>query len=53
MNDKASILHKELNLGFVYVFIFLVGLIIVTCMISYINAKVNEISNSYTINDNY
>ena len=53
MNGKESILHKDLNLAFVYIVIFLVGIIIAASMISYINAKVNELTNDYTINDNY
>ena len=52
-NSNNSILYKELNLGFVYVIIFLVGLIIAISMISYINLKVKDITNDYTLNDSF
>lgn len=45
MNEKKeSFLFKELNLVFVYIFIFLVGIIIVLFMTSYLNSKVKEFS---------
>lgn len=39
---KESFLFKKLDLAFVYVFIFLVGIAIVFIMTSYINSKVKE-----------
>ena len=39
---KESILFKKLDLAFVYVFIFLVGIAIVLAMTSYLNNKVKE-----------
>lgn len=53
MGNKESILNKKLNLGVVYLIIFLAGLIIVTAMISFINSKVQEFTVDYTVNDNY
>lgn len=52
MNDfekKESILFKKLDLAFVYLFIFIVGIIIIFIMISYINNQVKEIDNGYDI----
>ena len=45
MNDfekKESIWFKKMDLAFVYLFIFLVGIVIVMIMTSYINNKVKE-----------
>ena len=39
---KQSILFKKLDLAFVYLFIFLVGIAIVLSMTSYLNNKVKE-----------
>lgn len=39
---KESILFKKLDLAFVYLFIFLVGIAIVLIMTSYLNSKVKE-----------
>ena len=41
---KESILFKKLDLAFVYLFIFIVGIAIVLIMTSYINNKVKEFS---------
>ena len=51
MKNKNSVLFKEMNLVFVYVVIFCVGLLIVLLMTNYIKSKVNEIDSmpySYT-----
>ena len=45
---KESILFKKLDLAFVYLFIFLVGVAIILTMTSYINNKVKEF-NEQTI----
>ena len=50
MNNK-SILDKELNNGLAYLIIFIVGLIIVLSMITYIKSKVEDFTNGYTISD--
>ena len=39
---KESFLFKKLDLAFVYLFIFLVGIAIVLMMTSYLNNKVKE-----------
>lgn len=39
---KQSIWFKKLDLAFVYLFIFLVGIAIVLIMTSYLNNKVKE-----------
>lgn len=39
---KENILFKKLDLAFVYIFIFLVGVAIVLTMTSYLNNKVKE-----------
>ena len=43
---KDSILFKKLDIVFVYLFIFLVGVAIVLSMASYLNSKVNEIADT-------
>lgn len=51
---KESILFKKLDLAFVYLFIFIVGLAIVLIMTSYLNNKVKEFTEeSITVNQNY
>ena len=53
MKDKNSVLFKEMDLIFVYVVIFCVGLLIVLLMTNYIKSKVSEIdSTSYNYIDN-
>ena len=42
---KKSILFKELDLVFVYTFIFFVGIAIVLVMTSYLNSKVKEFNH--------
>ena len=49
---KESILFKDMNLVFVYVVIFLFGLVTVFIMTNVINGKVEEINNSM-ISQNY
>ena len=46
---KKSVLFKDMNLIFVYVVIFLFGLITVFVMTSVINGKVEEINNSILV----
>lgn len=46
MEEKKSFLHKELNLAFVYIFIFIVGLGIVFAMVTYINDQVKNFSSA-------
>lgn len=43
---KESILFKDMNLIFVYVVIFIFGLVTVFIMTDIINGKVEEINNS-------
>lgn len=40
--SKESVLFKKLDLAFVYLFIFLVGIAIVLAMTSFLNNKVKE-----------
>lgn len=42
IEKKGNILFKNLDLAFVYLFIFLVGVAIVLAMTSYLNNKVKE-----------
>ena len=51
---SVSIWHRDLNLVFVYVVIFLAGIVIVSIMTTVLNNKVNEINNGsiYTNTDN-
>jgi hypothetical protein len=49
---SVSIWHRDLNLVFVYVVIFLAGLVVVSIMTTILNNKVNEINNGiYTSTD--
>lgn len=43
--QKQTIWHRNLNLIFVYVVIFLAGIATVSIMLNIINNKVNEINN--------
>lgn len=43
---KENILFKKLDLAFVYLFIFLVGIAIVLSMTSYLNNKVKEFNDN-------
>ena len=45
MDKKKSFLFKELDIAFVYLFIFLVGIAIVLGMTSYLNSKVKEFND--------
>ena len=42
IEKKGSVLFKKLDLAFVYLFIFLVGIAIVLAMTSFLNNKVKE-----------
>lgn len=42
IEKKVSVLFKKLDLAFVYLFIFLVGIAIVLTMTSFLNNKVKE-----------
>ena len=46
MEKKESILFKRLDVAFVYLFVFLVGIAIVLAMTSYLNNKVKEFSEN-------
>ena len=50
---SVSIWHRDLNLVFVYVVIFLAGLVIVSIMTTVLNNKVNEINNGMYTNMDY
>lgn len=43
---RENFLFKKLDLAFVYLFIFLVGVAIVLSMTSYLNNKVKEFNNN-------
>ena len=42
--QKGNVLFKKLDLAFVYLFVFLVGVAIVLAMTSFLNDKVKEFS---------
>ena len=46
---KESFLFKKLDLVFVYLFIFIVGIIIVFIMTSYLNSKVQEFNEEISV----
>ena len=46
MDKEKSVLFKKLDVAFVYLFIFLVGVAIVLGMTSYLNNKVKEFSEN-------
>ena len=48
---NENILFKKLDLAFVYIFIFLVGIAIVLSMTSYLNNKVKEFSENSVYTD--
>ena len=50
---SVSIWHKDLNLVFVYIVIFLAGIVVVSIMTTILNNKVNEISNGSIYNNDY
>lgn len=50
---KENILLKKLDLAFVYLFIFLVGIAIVLGMTSYLNKKVSEFAEESLALNNY
>jgi len=43
--QKGNILFKKLDLAFVYLFVFLVGVAIVLAMTSFLNDKVKEFTD--------
>ena len=43
---KQSIWHRNLNLAFVYMVIFLFGLVVVFAMTNILNSKVQELNES-------
>ena len=43
--NKESFLFKKLDIAFVYLFVFLIGVAIVLTMTSYLNTKVKEFSD--------
>lgn len=50
---SVSIWHRDLNLVFVYVVIFLAGIVVVSIMTTVLNNKVNEINNGIYTNTDY
>lgn len=51
-DKKENFLHKNLNLAFVYICIFIFGLVIVLTMINIFNTKLNEYGiESYNISE--
>ena len=51
-NSSVSIWHRDLNLVFVYVVIFLAGIVVVSIMTTILNNKVNDINEGiYTQQD--
>ena len=49
---SVSIWHRDLNLVFVYVVIFLAGIVVVSIMTTILSNKVNDINNGiYTQQD--
>lgn len=48
---SVSIWHRDLNLVFVYVVIFLAGIVVVSIMTTILNNKVNEINNGSIYTD--
>ncbi len=44
-SNKENILHKELNYIFVYIFIAIIGFLIVFCMVNFLNKKVSEFND--------
>lgn len=51
--EKESILFKKLDLAFVYVFIFAFGLLVVFIMTTYLNNKVEELTDPLAFTQNY
>lgn len=51
MNNDNLLLKREVNNGLAYIIIFAIGLIIVLSMISYIKAKVEDVSNGIVISE--
>ena len=52
VESSVDIWHRDLNLVFVYVVIFLAGTVVVTIMINILNNKVNDINQGiYTQQD--
>ena len=50
---SVSIWHRDLNLVFVYVVIFLAGIVVVSIMTTILNNKVNEINSGMYTNTDY
>ena len=46
MEKKESVLFKRLDIAFVYLFVFLVGIAIILGMTSYLNNKVKEFNEN-------
>ena len=51
MKNSDSILKREVNNGFAYILLLVIGMIIVFSMISYIKEKAEDISNGYMISE--
>ena len=52
VEEKESIWHRNLNLVFVYIVIFLFGLVVVYAMATVLNNKVNELNESFYTTQN-
>lgn len=52
VEEKESIWHRNLNLAFVYIVIFLFGLVVVYAMATVLNNKVNELNESFYTTQN-
>jgi len=50
---KESILFKKMDLAFVYLFVFLVGIAIILIMTTYLNNKVKEFTDESVATANY
>lgn len=48
MKKKNGLLKRELNITFVYIFIFIVGIAIVFLMTNFINNQVKELNSQIT-----
>ena len=53
MKNDDIILKKEVNSGLAYVILLAIGFIIVFSMVSYIKEKAEDITDGYTISENY
>ena len=50
---SVSIWHRDLNLVFVYVVIFLAGIVVISVMTTILNNKVNDINQGFYTQQDY